>query len=259
MPPRTLSVRDREDIRAFFDRLAPAYADSHGAPGRALRQRLALIERLLAGSRRETLVEIGCGTGLHLFPLAGAFARLIGTDLSPGMIARAESLRRQQAGGERIAFRVGPAESLATVGDGVADAVLCVGALEHMPDRDRVLSQVARVLRPGGVFVCLTPNGDHVWYRWLAPRLGLPTRHLSSDRFLRRAELRARLPAAGLRLRRLQGWSFIPRGDMPAGWAWLMTLADACGRWLGFDGWRGGLAVLAVKPPACGLADRADG
>ncbi len=256
MTLQTTPARSSEDIRAFFDAIAPSYADTHGEADRALRDRLALIDSLLAGTRRHTLVEIGCGTGLHLFPLAGAYSCVIGTDFSPAMIGRAEAIRQSHPVGARIHLRVDPAESLGTLADDTADAVLCVGALEHMPDKATVLNQVVRILKPGGAFVCLTPNGDYVWYRHLAPRLGLPIRHLSTDQFLGEAELRALLNDSGLILDRLLPWSFIPRGDMPAVWARVLGLMDAIGRLTGSTCWRGGLAFLAIKPPVSALPDR---
>ena len=256
MALQTTPAETSEDIRKFFDAIAPNYADAHGEASRALRDRLALIESLLAGTRRDTLVEIGCGTGLHLFPLAGFYQRVIGTDLSPAMIARAEAIRRNHPHAPRIQLRVDPAECLATVANDTADAVLCVGALEHMPDKATVLNQVYRILKPGGAFVCLTPNGDYVWYRRLAPRLGLSVRHLSTDRFLGEAELVALLSGSGLVLDRLQPWTFIPRGDMPAGWARVLQFADGLGRLTGRTGWRGGLAFRAIKPPVSAPPDR---
>ncbi|MFM2004880.1 MAG: hypothetical protein RLZZ09_535, partial [Pseudomonadota bacterium] len=126
MPLQTTPAQSTEDIRAFFDAIAATYADSHGQADEALRDRLNLIDFLLAKTRRNTLVEIGCGTGLHLFPLASSFQQAIGTDLSPAMIARAEAIQVNHAKAQRIHLRVDPAESLGTIDNAIADAVLCV-------------------------------------------------------------------------------------------------------------------------------------
>jgi 2-polyprenyl-6-hydroxyphenyl methylase/3-demethylubiquinone-9 3-methyltransferase len=256
MPLQTTPAESVEDIRTFFDAIAATYADTHGQADQALRVRLALIESLMAGTRRDILVEIGCGTGLHLFPLAETFQQAIGTDLSPAMIDRAEAIRSNHPQANRMALRVDPAESLATVAHDVADVVLCVGALEHMPDKAAVLHQVSRILKPGGAFVCLTPNGDYIWYRHLAPRLGLSIQHLSTDRFLGKAELSAQLFDSGLMLDQLQPWTFIPRGDMPARWAEALQCADWAGRLTGMTCLRGGLAFRAIKPPASARPDQ---
>lgn len=259
MPLKTTQVESSEDIRAFFDSIAANYADAHGQADESLRDRLALIESLLSGTARHTLVEIGCGTGLHLFPLSRKYQQTIGTDLSPAMIASAEKIRRQHPHGMHIHLRVDPAEILGTVPDDAADAVLCVGALEHMPDKARVLKQVFRILRPGGVFICLTPNGDYVWYRHLAPRLGLSTRHLSTDQFLGKVELTALLTGGGMILDRLLPWSFIPRGDMPKRWSSLLQLVDGLGRMTGITRLRGGLAFRAIKPRVSAPPNRSGG
>ena len=91
------------------------------------------------------------------------------------------SARQKLSTGGHIALRVDPAEELASIEDSAIDIVLCVGALEHMLDRALVVSQVTRVLRPGGKFVLLTPQGGYCWYMLLAPALGIATRHLSTD------------------------------------------------------------------------------
>jgi ubiquinone/menaquinone biosynthesis C-methylase UbiE len=250
MPLRTTPIDGPDGIRAFFDRLAPLYRDCHGKAKTLLRYRLGLIDRLLQGSKRGFLVEIGCGTGLHLFALAEGFRWAHGTDLSGGMIEQAERLRRQHPWSGRITLSVDPAEALASVGDGAADAVLCVGALEHMPDKAAVLRQVRRVLKPGGAFVCLTPNADYLWYAHLAPRLGLDTKHLSTDRFLDEPELIRLLNAAGLKAEIVDYWTFIPRGDMPAGLAAVLGWLDAAGRIFRISRLRGGLCCRAVRPGA---------
>lgn len=244
----TRTVRDRREVAEHFDALASEYRDAHGPAERLLAERLDVIHRGLAGVRRGTLLEIGCGTGIHLLPLAAEFERAIGTDLSPAMIAAARQAARSSAAGE-VSLRVDPAEELSTVADGSIDAALCVGALEHMLDRPRVFAQVRRVLRPGGVFVCLTPNGGYLWYRHLAPRLGIETRHLSTDRFLDAAELRRLAEGAGLAVGRLEPWSFIPRGDLPPGWARALAVLDRLGAVAGLRALRGGLALTAERPP----------
>jgi 2-polyprenyl-6-hydroxyphenyl methylase/3-demethylubiquinone-9 3-methyltransferase len=248
----TRVIATRRDLVEHFDALAPKYADAHGPPECLLAYRLAIIRGLMATSGIGTLLEIGCGTGIHLLPLAESFERAVGVDVSSAMVrvARRHAERSPQSG--RISLRVDAAEELATVDDDSIDAVLCVGTLEHILDKPLALSQVRRTLRVGGVFVCLTPNGDYYWYRQLAPRLGLDTRHLSTDRFLGAAELGELLRDAGLTLHRLEHWRFIPRGDLPDGWGLVLLALDWVGEHLGQRGQgclRGGLAILATKGP----------
>ena len=95
---------------------------------------------------------------------APAFTRLIGTDIFSAMIdaarRKAESWRHR----DRIKRWVHPAEELATIDDESVDIVLCIGGLEHMPDRVQAVRQVSRVLKEGGLFDLLTPNPGHCWH-----------------------------------------------------------------------------------------------
>ncbi|TAN47439.1 MAG: class I SAM-dependent methyltransferase [Methylococcaceae bacterium] len=250
---RTHPVNTQEDVRQFFDGIASTYRESHGAADQLLNYRLRLIQSLLPPAAGGRLLEIGCGTGIHLFPLAGRFDQADGTDLSPGMIAQAEAARMQHPAAAQIRFAVDQAEMLAGVDSGGIDVVLCVGAFEHMLDQPAVLHQVNRILKPNGVFICLTPNGDYVWYTRLARRLGLASRHLSTDRFLTATEFASALQQAGLHAERLGYWTFIPRGDMPRPVATVLTLLDGLGRLLNRPSWRGGLYCRAVKSGGAGL------
>jgi 2-polyprenyl-6-hydroxyphenyl methylase/3-demethylubiquinone-9 3-methyltransferase len=240
-------VRDADEIRGFFDALADDYHDRHGDAARLLRYRLRVIRRLLTDVERSCLVEIGCGNGLHLFPLACEFDTAIGTDLSPRMIAAAEAIRARHPSGKRIRLAADAAECLASVENAVADAVLCVGAFEHMLDKHRALNEVRRVLKPGGTFVCLSANGGCVWYTRLAPRLRLQTQHLSTDRFVSGCEWRALLQGAGLQPLAIGSWRFVPAGDMPRWAAMMMSILDGVGTALRISSLRGGCYVKAVK------------
>jgi 2-polyprenyl-6-hydroxyphenyl methylase/3-demethylubiquinone-9 3-methyltransferase len=243
----TRPITSPDELVRHFDGIARCYEDAHGPAQRLLRYRLAVVDRLLGAAARGTLLEIGCGTGIHLVALAARFERALGTDVSTEMVSSARRAAQASPLEARIEVRVDPAEQLATVADGSVDVVLCVGALEHMLDKPRVLAQVRRVLKVGGSFACLTPNGGYCWYRALAPRLGLDTRHLSTDRFLTAGELRTLVRGAGLELGRLEHWRFVPRGDIPRLWGPALDGLDAVGRAARAGALRGGLVVLARR------------
>ncbi len=245
-----MQVSDSEGVKAFFDGIAFDYQDTHGSADVLLRYRVSIIKRLL-GDRGGTLLEIGCGPGIHLFELCKRFDRLIGSDLSPRMIAAAEAKRLNHARRAAIRFVADPAEKLDSVAAGQIDCVLCVGAFEHMLDKPRVLAQARRVLKPGGVFVCLTPNAEYVWYWWLGRMFGCDTKHLSTDQFLTRAEIQDLLAASGFVAGTVGYWRFVPGGDMPRWLAVLLSVADWVGRGLNLGGLRGGLYFKAVKPSDC--------
>jgi ubiquinone/menaquinone biosynthesis C-methylase UbiE len=137
-------------IRARFDERAGSYDGS--AMHRALAAAVAGFASL---EDVETVLDVATGTGLVLRALAARHPqhepplRLLGVDLSPGMLAVA---RRELPGAE---FVEGEAEAL-PVADASADLVLCVTALHIFADPAPVFEEFARVLAPGGVLVTAT-------------------------------------------------------------------------------------------------------
>jgi 2-polyprenyl-6-hydroxyphenyl methylase/3-demethylubiquinone-9 3-methyltransferase len=244
-----MPVHDNADVRAFFDRCAPAYAEAHGDPRHLMAQRLALVRREARLRPDDVVLDLGCGPGHHLLALAPEIARGIGVDLSPAMIEVARASLAASSWGARLRFEAGDAANLeGLIAADSVDLVLCFGALEHMLDKPAALASIHRVLRAGGRFFCLTPSGDYLWYRTLAPLLGFATKHLSTDVFLTRDALGALLARAGFDGVRTGCWTFIPGGDMPGLMARLLRGLDTLGRLADLRTLRGGLWVCATKP-----------
>lgn len=102
-----------------------------------------------------TILDLACGDGYLLQVLARRFprARLVGIDMSPQELAAA---RERMAG--RAELQLANARAL-PLEDGVCDAVTCHMAFMLMVDAPSVVSEVARVLRPGGVFAAVVNGG----------------------------------------------------------------------------------------------------
>jgi 2-polyprenyl-6-hydroxyphenyl methylase/3-demethylubiquinone-9 3-methyltransferase len=163
------------------------------------------------------------------------------------MIELARARHRSSTRRTNLAFEVDDAEELKGVADQSIDLAICIGAFEHMLDKRAVLASIYRVLKLGGRFFCLAPHADYVWYRTIAPLLGCATKHLSSDRMLTHDEFSALLDQAGFRRIRSAPWTFIPKGDVPALVALLLTVLDVIGRHARLDSLRGGLCLCARK------------
>ncbi len=105
------------------------------------------------------VLELGCGTGSmwvkHLDLLPGD-ASLLLTDFSEGMLETAKSNLPEQ---DNISFRVVNIQDI-PFPDGSFDVVIANMMLYHVPDLRKGLSEVRRVLKPGGKFYCAT-YGEH--------------------------------------------------------------------------------------------------
>jgi len=99
----------------------------------------------------ETVLDLGSGGGIDCFLASkevGADGRVIGVDMTPDMLERAR--KAAKAGGyDNVEFRLGEIEAL-PVPDNSVDAVISNCVLNLSPARDRVFSEVVRVLKPGG-------------------------------------------------------------------------------------------------------------
>ena len=243
----TTQVQSAAEIRDFFDRSAREYSEQHGHPERLLAYRIGLIKRHARLRRDDVVLDVGCGNGHHLMALSNDIRRGIGIDLSPAMIEIARQRLLDSASPAGLTFFSDDAERLASQTADSVNLALCIGAFEHMLDKAAAARSIRRVLKPGGRFFCLTVNGGYAWYRLLAPLFGLETRHLSSDRFLKRDELTSLLTESGFSRVEVGCWTFIPKGDMPTTLAAICQGLDRVGKLLRIAALRGGLWVCAWK------------
>lgn len=244
----TTVVRNGEDIKAFFDGCFDDYISKHGHSERVLTYRLGLIEKAAQPGADDAVLDIGCGIGHYLIAMAKSIGRGVGIDFSDHMVEAASERANESPWGAKLSFRIDDAEELRTISDSSVDVAMCIGALEHMPKKDRVLSSAHRVLKQGGRLVLMTPNGGYVWYRFIAPVLELDTKHLSTDTFLEGRAISRLLHRAGFRDVSIGWWTFIPRGDMHPVLNTILQVLDRAGRFFRIPSLRGGLIVTACRP-----------
>jgi arsenite methyltransferase len=99
----------------------------------------------------EKVVDIGSGGGIDSLIAArmvGATGKVVGIDMTPAMLEKARTAAAE-SGIDNVEFREAYMEEL-PVPDGWADVVISNGVLNLTPDKQRVLSEMFRVLRPGG-------------------------------------------------------------------------------------------------------------
>ncbi|CAA9329295.1 MAG: SAM-dependent methyltransferase [uncultured Nocardioidaceae bacterium] len=157
--------------------------------------------QVAAGQR---VLDLGCGAGRHAFELYRRGADVVAFDRDPDELAAVcDMFAAMRAAGEAPAgaeadVKEGDALQL-PFADGEFDRVVAAEVLEHIPDDETAIAELARVLRPGGTLAVTVP-------RWLPERICWA---LSQDyhetegghvRIYRRRELVAKVVSAGLRL-----------------------------------------------------------
>lgn len=97
-----------------------------------------------------TLLDIACGSGGPALHMAGTTGCSVeGIDLHEAGIAQAQRQATELGMGERARFLAADASERLPFEDKSFDAVTCFDAINHMPDREAVLREWKRVLRPG--------------------------------------------------------------------------------------------------------------
>jgi ubiquinone/menaquinone biosynthesis C-methylase UbiE len=147
----TTSAAHRARWQRYWDRHAPGYDRQMGFLDRRLfRDTREWICSQTSGS----VLEVAVGTGLNLerYP---EDVRVTGIEFSPAMLAIAR--RRAAELGRPVTLRTGNAEALAFP-DEAFDTVVCTFSLCSIADHRRAVTEMARVLRPGGLLLL----ADHV-------------------------------------------------------------------------------------------------
>jgi ubiquinone/menaquinone biosynthesis C-methylase UbiE len=109
------------------------------------------LDAMAIDSARSVL-DLGCGTGVATRAIArrpGFSGQVIGIDRSPHLIGAATRLADEDGVGGRVEFRAGDSHTL-ELRDGEFDAVVAHTLFSHLDDPRSVLTEIVRVLKPGG-------------------------------------------------------------------------------------------------------------
>lgn len=147
--------------KKIWDLYAPIYEKAMHADRKVYTFMYDRISVIVSGKE---VLEIATGPGLIAKHVAGATERMISTDYSEGMIRQA----RKGTLPANLTFEVADATCL-PYPDSSFDVVLIANALHVMPEPEKALREIDRVLRPGGVLIA--PNfvehqtglGSRIW------------------------------------------------------------------------------------------------
>jgi 2-polyprenyl-3-methyl-5-hydroxy-6-metoxy-1,4-benzoquinol methylase len=205
-------------------------------PGPARRREYAAFFGFAQIPPQSSVLEIGCGTGNYTIPLLLQGHRVTALDIADGAVA----LLRQRAEAlgvtNRLRLIAGPIEAL-SVGaatppqtDTHFDCVICVDTLHHVPDLAGVVKAMAALVRPGGVWVCLEPNGRFpLWPYYGLINPAFDWEHERGTLACTERSLRAAAEGAGLAGARVRYWQYVP-GVLTDAWPVLRYVNDVAAR-----------------------------
>jgi len=118
--------------------------ESYGRDGAFVHELAGGVLEWLAAQPGERILDLGCGDGQLTERIAASGASVVGIDSSPAMVAaaRARGIKADQGAAEKLPYP-----------DQIFEAVFSNAVLHWVRGQDEMLSQVHRVLRPGGRFV----------------------------------------------------------------------------------------------------------
>jgi len=141
----------------YHEALAPTYDSNqpHYKP-----ENLARIDQILANMAAETggnsLLDLGCGTGFIINIAKKYFRRVVGVDITPGMLERVD-----KTGGHIEIYQADTGDI--PLGSNEFDVCTAYGFLHHLYDLRPTLKEAYRCLRPGGLFFSDQDPNYHYW------------------------------------------------------------------------------------------------
>jgi len=159
-----------QEFSGLYEQLAPDY-DRRDRMFRLIgfrepsykRKAIAALDLRLG----DTVVDIGCGTGLnfaYLQNVVGPEGKIIGVDLTPGMLAQAKKRIMQNDWKNVELIQSDAAEFTFPTG---IDAVLSTFALTFVPGFETVIGNGFSALKSGGKFVVLDMKQPEGWPMWM--------------------------------------------------------------------------------------------
>ncbi|MFB6104649.1 MAG: methyltransferase domain-containing protein [Halobacteriaceae archaeon] len=145
-------LEDKDRARIFYRYLSTVYDQVNKFVWTEAMRDDAIDTLDLAADDR--VLDVGCGTGFATAGLLEYVDSVVGIDQSVHQLERAWDRLGKHG---RVAFHVGDAERLPYRADSF-DVVWSSGSIEYWPDPVATLTELRRVLRPGGQLLVVGPN-----------------------------------------------------------------------------------------------------
>jgi SAM-dependent methyltransferase len=157
-------LKQRKHFDEYAEQSNPHFPDYTLFPiWRAASDRFLRIWRSALSKPGAWILDVGCGTGIHSFPLADQYT-IIGLDISKKAVGRATEDARRHGLMAATTFFVGDA-TLLPFKDGAFDYAQTVGSLHHLPDPRQRVRDILRILVARGIYFGVENNKS--MFRWI--------------------------------------------------------------------------------------------
>ncbi len=149
---------DKERTIQCYDTFAPLYSFFRKITHKSDTEIMPFVLDTLDPGEDEVVLDAGTGPGIYAIKMAERVpdAKIYGVDLSPTFLKLAKK-NALEAGISHIEFIQGDIENL-PFGDNRFDKLVCGGAMEAVPDKERAARELYRVLKPGKTAVFIEPD-----------------------------------------------------------------------------------------------------
>jgi len=155
-------MKDR--VKQGYDGIFSEHVTQYDELGEKFQTKAAIVQLEGMNLLDKEVLDVGCGTGIiSLLALQKGAAKVVCGDISDGMLKAAKSRAgRQGFDASRIDFRQLDAESL-PFEDKSFDVVMTGMTMGLLPNPEKAVSEMVRVLRPGGLLSVGAHGPEHYW------------------------------------------------------------------------------------------------
>jgi len=152
-------VMDKKRIRTYYDKECGEWVkDISKQPKKYIYK--SYFDVLYKNASGKRALDVGCGGGVFTFRMAEFAEELYASDLSAPMLQSLQKEARKRK--IKVTTKVGDIEHL-PFPDNYFDFIVCVGVMECLNNQKKALSEIRRVLKPGGTAAVRWMNCQGIW------------------------------------------------------------------------------------------------
>jgi len=156
----------KHNVKTFFGDVSGEYYseyEKNTPDGHSFRVRADRILEMVPSVKGGAVLDVGCGPGIIFKSLKKkGYDTVHGIDVSPEMVA---ACKERYKSDPDIHIFVGDVENI-DVPNNTYDLIIAMGLVEYLEEDSKALSEISRILKPGGVALITYPNIWSPWRLW---------------------------------------------------------------------------------------------